>query len=90
MSHVNVVPSDVRLLNDSFVVLVRVFTGVNSSMVEPVSDGAAKGINESRFCIDLFESGADGIDVTSLEVQPGGMITKYHMVGGFLFSTQAA
>ena len=63
MPHVNVVPSDVRLLNDSFVVLVQVFTGVNGSMVEPVSNGAVKGIYEFGVCISLFESGAYGIDV---------------------------
>ena len=90
MSHVNMVPSDVRLLKDGGVVLGMVFGGVNCSIVKPVSDGTTEGINKPRFCMYLLEPGADGIDIVSSEFQLGGMVTEYHMVSSFLFSTQAA
>ena len=90
MSHVNVVPADVRLLGDGVAVSMWVFLGVDSSIVEPVSDSTAKGIDESWVRIYLFEPGADGSDVSPAEFQSGGMITQYHMGRGLFFATQAA
>ena len=90
MPHVNVVPSNGRLLNDGVAVGMRIFMGVDSPIVEPVGDGTAKGIDEARFCIYLVEPGADGFDVAPAEFQSGCMSTKYHMGRGLFFSTQAA
>ena len=89
MSHVHVVPADGRLLNDRVVVWMWVLIGIDSPIVEPVSNGAAKCINEAWARIYLGEPGADGIDVSPAEFQSRWMITKYHMGRGFFFATQA-
>ena len=56
MTHVNVGPSNVRLVKDGFLVMLWILTGVNGSIVEPISDGATKGVSMSQGFLFTFLS----------------------------------
>ena len=44
-------------------ILFMVLTRVDGSIVEPISDRAAKGVDEAKLGVDLLETSSERVDV---------------------------
>ena len=64
----DVTPPDFGLLFYSLVVLSVILIGVNCTVVEPIRDCAAKGVNDPRTCVHPVQSRAERFDVCAAEL----------------------
>ena len=44
-------------------IVFRVLTRVDDTIIEPISDRAAKGVDEAKLGVDLLETSSERVDV---------------------------